>query len=35
MIGAMIVTGAVIGIVYFAIVRRREKQEEKFERRKW
>jgi len=35
MIEAIIVTVAVVGIVYFAIVRRREKREEKFERRKW
>ena len=35
MIEAIIVTLVVAGIVYFAIVRRREKLEEKFERRKW
>ena len=35
MIEAIIVTLVVAWIVYFAIVRRREKREEKFERRKW
>ncbi len=35
MIGFLVIAGLVIGLSYFIYVRRQEKRDEKFEKRKW
>ena len=35
MIDFLVIAGLVIGLIYFIYVRRQEKRDEKFEKRKW
>lgn len=35
MIDFLVIAGLVMGLVYFIYVRRQEKRDEKFEKRKW
>jgi preprotein translocase subunit YajC len=35
MIDFLVIAGLVVGLIYFIYVRRQEKREEKFEKRKW
>ena len=35
MIDFLVIAGLVIGLIYFIYIRRQEKRDEKFEKRKW